>query len=358
MISNVNGVMCATGFTPHTSIDWLPSEVHVAMERSLHSHRLPLLLQRYSILNDNEPNIAFIGFYEGPFWGVMEMQARLIHARWSQTGEESDHVDPSATAKESQEELLKMRDLRDAMSQHLDDVPQFWMNDYVGLMEACARELGIQRDDDGWGERQGPCTAVRYTPAGTDRQESDIIIRGLRHVVDDSVAKGKFVAAAVFRAMQGAWILRRKLDSRFTGCPSGTFKGTVNFHPRLSTDPDFASEYLYIEEDTLKRDTGLILQANRRYVYRYNEKSDRISAWLVKEDSRTVDYFFNEMEFQMLSAEAKSMGKGWLAQGSHLCEKDMYESSYEFRFAGSNLQSFGITYHVQGPKKDYTSEAW
>ncbi|KAF2499836.1 FAD/NAD(P)-binding domain-containing protein [Lophium mytilinum] len=357
-ISNVNVVICATGFTPHTSIDWLPSEVHVAMERSLRSHRLPLLLQRYSIFNDNAPNIAFVGFYEGPFWGVMEMQARLIHARWSQTGEESVPVAPSATVKESQDELLEMRNLRDAMSRQLDDVPQFWMNDYVGLMEACARELGIQRDDAGWGERQGPCTAARYTNKGTDRQESDMITRGLRNMVDDSVGEGRFVAAAVFRAMQGAWILRRKLDSRLPGFPSGTFKGTAKFFPRSSTDPDFTSEYLYIEEGTLKTDTGLILQANRRYVYRYNEKLDKISAWFVKEDGRTVDYFFNEMEFQMPSTETDSKGKGWLAKGSHLCEEDMYESSYEFRFAGSNLQNFGITYQVKGPKKDYTSEAW
>jgi hypothetical protein len=328
------------------------------MERSLPSHRLPLLFQRYSIFNDNEPDIAFVGFYEGPFWGVMEMQARLVHARWSLSGEGSDYTFSPASTKESQDELAEMRNLRDAMLQRLDDIPQFWMNDYVGLMEGCARELGIQRDDSGWDGRKGPCIAARYSPTGDDRQESDVIVRELRDMMDASIAKGRFVAAAAFRAMQGAWVLRRKLDSRLPGFPSGTFKGTANFYPRSSTDPKFSAEYLYIEEGTLRTDTGFTLHANRRYVYRYSEKSDKVSAWFVKDDGRTVDYFFNQLDFQTPCVEASDSGKGWLAKGAHLCEEDMYESNYEFRFRASNLQTFGITYEVKGPKKDYTSESW
>ncbi|OCK79087.1 nucleotide-binding domain-containing protein [Lepidopterella palustris CBS 459.81] len=358
VINDVIGVVYATGFTPQPSISWLSQEVREALECADNSPRLPVLFQRHSIFNDHVPNIAFIGFYEGPFWGVMEMQARLVANKWALLDDQNNLNSLASPGEESEKELAEMRALRDAMTQHAEDVPQFWMNDYVGLMEGCAKELGLRRDDSGWDGRNGPCIAARYTATGCDVTEANSVVSDARELVEAAVSQGRFVAVATFRAMQGKWVLRRRLDSRLPGFPSGTFTGSANFHPRSATDPTYATEYLYIEEGTLKTDTGLTLQANRRYVYRYNETTDKISSWFVKDDGRTVDYFFNEVQFQMPTPDTKAQGKGWVANGAHLCEADMYESFYEFRFRGASLDCFCITYEVKGPKKDYTSETW
>ncbi|OCL10408.1 FAD/NAD(P)-binding domain-containing protein [Glonium stellatum] len=356
-INDVIGIIYATGFSPRSSIDWLSEEVLRALEYDENANRLPLLLQRHSIFNNRIPELAFIGFYEGPFWGVMEMQARLVAKKWASQDESA--ISPRMSASEaSKEEIDAMRNLRNAMIQHCKDVPQFWMGDYVGFIEGLAQELGMERNDSGFNGRKGPCIAARYTDSGCDQSQAEEIVHDLKDMMEASFTQARFVAAAAFRAMQGAWILRRKLDSRLAGFPSGIFKGTANFHPRYPTDLTFAAEYLYVEEGVLTTDTGFTLNANRRYVYRYDEASDKISAWFVKDDGKTVDYFFNEMQFQLPNPDTKAQGKGWIAKGAHLCEQDMYESLCEFRFRGASLDTFGIIYEVKGPKKDYTSESW
>ena len=41
-------------------------------------------------------------------------------------------------------------------------VPQFWMADYVGLMEEIAREVGLGRSDAAFGGQKGPIFPSRY----------------------------------------------------------------------------------------------------------------------------------------------------------------------------------------------------
>jgi len=61
------------------------------------------------------------------------------------------------------------------------------------------------------------------------------------------------------------------------------------------------------------------------YIYRYSTDEDKISAWFIKEDTKEksgqeeVDYLFHDLE--MKQAES---GDGWVGQGEHLCELDMY----------------------------------
>lgn len=246
------------------------------------------------------------------------------------------------------------------MLQHSPDIPQFWMGDYVGLMEGFASELGIPRDDTRWnGQRLGPCIAARYAvPSMTPNHaaETKRILDDLQDVLCEAETKGRFVAAAAFRGMQGTWNLRRNIKSRLPEFPSGRLEGTASLHPRLPTEDGYDAEYLYIEKGTFSMDNGFNALATRRYVYRYNAAADKITAWFVKEDGRTVDYFFNQMMFE--ASEKKEIEKGWVARGDHLCVKDMYKSRCEFRFRGATLDSFSITYDVKGPKKDYTSESW
>lgn len=261
----------------------------MALEQDTTNHRIPFLLTRGSVFNPNVVNIGFVGFYEGPFWGTMEMQSRSIARRWA-GGPSDEAVDRS--------QLQDMKKLRQAMNERADDVAQFWAGDFVGLVEDFARELNIVRNDDGFDGQKGPVFGARYATADCTQEEVQKTTAEIHRVLEASKKEAKFVAAAAFRAMQGKWILQRGVRSRSPHSPGGSLKGTAHFHPRTPTSEEYAGEYLYIEEGTFTMDNGYSFPATRRYVYRYNEFTDKISAWFVKEDGESVERFFNRMDFQ------------------------------------------------------------
>ncbi|KAF1984498.1 hypothetical protein K402DRAFT_395521 [Aulographum hederae CBS 113979] len=345
-IDSVVAIVDAAGFEPHGALDWMSDGIKSKLEYDSTSNRLPVLLHHHSVDNELLPTLGFVGFYEGPYWGVMEMQARYLARKWSaQSGVN--------VAQNFESEHERLRNLRQAIALRASDVPQYVMSDYPGLIEGFAQELGITRDDLGGCKRRGPPTAARYSTDEDDRRQSQDVCREIDQVLDSAESSRKFVSAAAFRALQGHWRVRRQLHSFLAGFPSGTFEGTADFLPRRPTDLEAAAEYLYVEDGTLTTEAGLTLRANKRYAYRYSEAADLISAWFVKEDGKSVDYLFNEIQFR---ARPKGHSGGWLAKGSsHLCEPDMYETDYEFKFRGAALDSFDIKYVVKGPRKDYIS---
>jgi hypothetical protein len=226
------------------------------------------------------------------------------------------------------------------------------MADYVGLMEEIAREVGLGRTDAVFGGQKGPIFPSRY-PSVSTADDADTVVQEVVGLIEASDTDARFVAAAVFRAMQGIWSLHRNIASRNT-TPGGVLTGLAHFHPRVPTDPAYSAEYLYIEQGTFKMDTGFSFPATRRYVYRYNETTDKITAWFAGEDGESTGAFFNSWDFHHPADESQ----GWKAKGHHWCDPDTYKSGCEFRFRGSSLQTFCITYKVAGPNKDYSHESW
>lgn len=345
-IDDVVGLVYATGFTPHTALNWLDEEVRKDLQEDLQSFRVPLILQHHTTFNAAHPDLAFVGFYEGPFWGVMEMQARDIARRWSSEATE-EHW------KLGYEET-DMQKMREAMLKAGSDVPQFWMGDYLSIVDATAKRLGIKRVDDGFGDRSGPISAARYSCSNDDQAEVQKNLVDLRNTLNASTTQDHFVSAAVFRGLQGRWTITRNLNSFLPGFPSGTFSGSACFHPRFPTSKDYNAEYLYVEDGTLVTHNGLTLKANKRYAYRYSEAKDQISVWFVKDDGKKTDYLFHDI--LLAPKTAKSHQKGWQAAGTHLCEKDNYDSSYDFRFSGATLQQLSLKFIVKGPNKNYVSD--
>ncbi|KIV99031.1 uncharacterized protein PV09_09257 [Verruconis gallopava] len=340
IIENVTGVIEATGY--QVQLDFLSDEVKKALDYDRGCRRVPVLLSRGSIFAPAIPEIAFVGFYEGPYWGVMEMQARTVAQVWS-TGRKEDtlSVGEASTVRNG----IRNRDL---------DIPQFWMADYVGLIEELSRDTGCRRNDSCWEEQTGPVFPARYTGKQSDLNAAERTVREVRDLVDASDSETRFVAAAAFRAMQGSWTMHRKIISRNSTAPGGTLVGQAHFHPREPTDSGFSAEYLYIEEGMFTMDNGYAFPAKRRYIYRCSEAKDAITAWFVREDGESVEKFFNQLVFERPQSE----GQGWIAKGKHWCEPDMYVSQCEFKFRGAALERFGITYEVKGPNKDYTHESW
>jgi hypothetical protein len=339
-LANVAGIIEATGYK--NNLEYLDPTIKDRLNHDPACSRIPFLLKRGSILADI-PTIGFVGFYEGPYWGVMEMQAQIIAKTWSRP-----HL--LETGLDDAEVTAHMR--RAIRDDHSLQVPQFWMSDYIGLIEELARAGHVTRDDQAFGGQSGPAFPARYHASGTDPGAA-VVVQQVAATLKASKDDARFVAAAVFRAMQGVWTLRRKIDSRLNS-PGGVFQGTAHFHPRFPTDDAYSAEYLYIEHGTFTMDTGYAFPATRRYVYRYSESKDEITAWFPDEDGVTTGAFFNRWEFYPPNDDYH----GWLAKGHHWCDPDTYRSSCEFRFRGAALQTFGITYQVEGPKKDYSHESW
>ncbi|EPS38419.1 hypothetical protein H072_7838 [Dactylellina haptotyla CBS 200.50] len=178
----------------------------------------------------------------------------------------------------------------------------------------------------------------------------------------------------IFKALQGTWTLRRSLSSAIPTFPSGTFTGTATLAP-LASSPQ--TSLLYSESGELKTESGLVLRANKKYIYRYDDSEDKISAWFVKEShankasgsnntntssepSVEPDYLFHDLVFSpdALSAlsDATVADCRMTASGDHLCIKDNYAARYAFEFQAGQLKSWSLRYNVKGPSKDYISE--
>ena len=163
----------------------------------------------------------------------------------------------------------------------------------------------------------------------------------------------------LFKALKGSWKLKRYLQSAIATYPSGTLEGTATLQERPSTDPAYDIEYLYTENGQLVTEQGFCLPASRRYVYRYRESTEQMSAWFVKpEDSGTVDYLFHVLDFEispskLFKPRAADTAEHATAHAHHLCIDDNYQVGYVFSTHAMNLNLWSVKYTVKGPSKDY-----
>jgi hypothetical protein len=346
-LDNVGAVIYATGYSPETALQLLHPTEKKALHYDPESMRLPLILEQWQTTSKTSLNMAFIGYYEGPYWPIMEMQARLTAARWFN----DKHI-----PQKPQEEAEKLLELRKAMQTRDLDVPQYWFGDYVGYMEELASELHLQRNDGQFAEREGAVSPARYLAPQDEKAEADKIMTDMHKLWSVCRTQGTYVPRAVFRALHGNWTIHRRITSSKGAFSSGVFSGTANFHPRFPT-PDksgakFDLEYLYVETGTFTAENGAPITASRRYVYRYSESKKQLSVWFVKPDRNLeVDYLFHNLNFAP-PEEAREEG-ACVAKADHLCVKDMYETAYRFPMNGVALHRFQCTHMVKGPSKDY-----
>ncbi|KAF2172982.1 hypothetical protein M409DRAFT_62619 [Zasmidium cellare ATCC 36951] len=349
-IENIGAVVYATGYSPSSAVDFLDDEVKSALHYDPQSLRLPLILEGWQTAAAGIPELALLGFYEGPYWPMIEMQARYTAERWISESDSQAH---------QYEETEKLLDLRKTMQEKGLDVPQYWFGDYAGYMEEVSAHLNLERNNGAFAtDREGCPSPARYLSADSDKAVADGIMQDLHRTWQDCREHGKFVARAAFRALQGNWNIRRTIDSALSSFPSGTLEGEASFHPRSPT-PDatglpFDLEYLYIESGVLFLSNGASMPAKRRYVYRYSEQRDELSVWFVKPDSDLeVDYLFHNLAF-VAPSEAEKQG-ACIAKADHLCVEDMYTTEYKLPLKGISLHKFETIHRVRGPSKDYIS---
>ncbi|KAK5017093.1 hypothetical protein BJ546DRAFT_1077142 [Cryomyces antarcticus] len=267
---------------------------------------------------------------------------------------------------QSAKEIREMDVLRDALVEPANDVPQYWMGDYVGLMDESAQALGLIRDESCYEDGSGnelPLVAARFTDSECNKREVTKILWSLTRTIN-AADNGRFVARAAFRAIQGHWNIEHTFTSTVAGLPSGTFAGTASFHPRSPTHSKYDAEYLYIENSMSTPEEGAVPPC-KRLVFCYREATDKLSIWLVdgKDDLSAEDLFF-DLKFEpptdlfVNGIDDDGRQRGWIAKGDNTGGDEKCNAICEFRFRGIGLRSFGIHYDVEGLEDQYTSATW
>ena len=343
---DITDIIFSTGFRPSSSSSILPPSLLSELEFSEKDHFLPILLHR-ATLHPALPNAAFVGYYRGPYWGIIELQAKwcadLFSGRlpWPSIDEMKEGIDAER----------KMRDFKPRM--------QWPRGDYVTFGTELAKTVGISLPPDPHFSKsvvEPPDVFVPSQFGSVNALDASLSKSSLEETLEKSAKENLFVAAAIFRSLQGLWQLSRTYTSRLPEYPSGPSSGTAEFIPRKSSAQSSAThriEYLYSEKTLLTTSRGLQLQGTQQYIYQYDEDLDKLQVYFTKRDEEfALDYLFHQINI----SPPQGNFSPWQATSHHLCTPDTYDVAYEFHFQGSNLLTFKISYEVTGPRKDYSME--
>ncbi|GLA92745.1 hypothetical protein AtubIFM57143_009100 [Aspergillus tubingensis] len=327
-ISDITAIITATGYTPFSSLSFLPSPVLSTLEYSTTDPFIPLILDGKGTSHAEIPDLGFVGFYRGPYWGAMEMQARSLANTWAK---DLSFTGPYFTNEELTQKTHE-RDLLRTLRTTTLPRSQFPMGDYVGLMETLARELNIPRapipsttstsnpynNDHNHHDKlnQGPVLPSRYIPTPyltptppTDRlstliaRESTNTLKSLHRTITPSPTNYNLgMGMAIFRTLHGQWTYTRTVTHILpspSSLPTPTrssqishVTGTANFHPRRTSSIWYEKEYVYEEvhhTNTITNNDSNIEMMKKRYIYRLTEgtwskKNGQILIWNVDVD--------------------------------------------------------------------------
>lgn len=410
-IDNVAAIVLATGFTPFDSLSFLPEDVLSKLEYSATDPFLPIILDGKACMSAEVPDLGFVGLYKGPYWGVMEMQARRIAQVWAQSDDTTSLLSPDEI-RENGKERRCLRDLRRGATPTADpnmksiQRSQFLMGDYVGLMESFARDMGISRFElPGYERRTGPVVPARYTLPIFGREtkkqmsetETAITLDSLHTVLGDknSYVARRSIARAIFRALHGTWKFSR---TRRTGTgpskdslgsapgeveSSVSVSGTATFHPRYPSDQGYESEYLCEEVEDSNNFTSTSTSTpfsptpgNRsRSVFRLwdtapDNDSLHIRIWSVdmEKDPKAAARLSHGLKLQLdhrilpgqisIQSSEKNKGKAatvrYGAKGTTNAPDDECEYGYDYIFhmQGVGISSWEVIVRSKRPEKE------
>ncbi|KAL2796066.1 hypothetical protein BJX66DRAFT_144651 [Aspergillus keveii] len=346
-LTDVAAVVMATGFSPSESLSFLGDDVLRVLEHSEKDHFLPLILDGFSSSHSDIPDLGFVGFYRGAFWGPAELQAQILAQRWSQTGSEEVPT-PAENEVEKAKERETVRNFRNLYPTNLRG--QFPLGDYVGLMESLARQLRrprqpVSKNFPADAQPLGPVVPVRYHLENDHmaQEQADTTMEALRHTLTaDSKRARMCTAAAIFRALHGQWRFTRERQGLETS-------GIATFHPRYPSSPGYEREYLCTEiEDG----------AETRLVYRLSEdtselaKDAQVLIWSVNQASpNSASGLLSQMQFET-SAEVTVLGD-YRVQAFHLAASGK-EHRYEFILDRVAIRSWSYTVTRPGSSKGQT----
>jgi hypothetical protein len=259
----------------------------------------PLVLHR-GVFHPSLPGLAFVGMYRGPYWAVIELQARWVSAVFS--GALSI---PSVAIQQSGIEVeQRVRAQRPR--------PQFPHGDYVGLLDDLAREAHVVVPVN-------ITDIVISTHYRTDGPDPAVLAE--MNSVCDASNRGRFVAGAVYRALHGSkWHYETTVTDRLAKSVS---IGKAHFSSSQK-------ELLYTEQGESAASTLVVTPCfvAQKYVYHYDEENDSIAVYFVNNNDERGS-LFHTLRFQSTATvDIHEEQKGWKTVSEYQFEH--YESNMLF----------------------------
>ena len=270
-LNEVSCVIMATGYTPYYT---LQKFLDTKLFETITSHTpdkpidytfLPFLLYKQVLHPAFGHTAGCVGLYKGPYFGVMEIQAKWLAAlfagevEWPTESELNDGID----------EMRRRRDGR--RSSHPSGRGQWSMGDYVKIMQGYCETLGITWHPPNPDLRRiiDPFVPERLQPTRPTPQSS-----AMQQLISDIGEKRKpiFVPSAVFRALQGKWDVNvgytmQQQHRRGEEVVSGQYTAQVVFAGRgrsdlsgkdSAVDPATVQELQYLENERVALGEGVV----------------------------------------------------------------------------------------------------
>lgn len=325
VIQDFDALISCTGFRP--KLDFLSDKILKTLKFQDDSFA-PLVLC-YDTLHPDLDRLGFVGMYRGTYFGVMELQARLLSESWSrQIVLTRSHLDDALR----ESELIRQQIPR----------PQFPHNDYVGFMDRLASEINLVPKGK-WGQQGTMVMPAAYQP---DQGLAQSVFDDLDAALE-SCRQGRNIPQVLMNALVGKYKFQREIKHYITGLnpsPSDQPERVDHISGNAKFVPILDAKLLYREDGIWVTPKG-VFDVFREYEYTYCY--DDLQIFFI-EGGKRANLF--------LSLKFRPGEDAWEASNDHLCARDLYKGTFRVAFDGVAVKSISIEYRVSGPQKNYVSK--
>lgn len=284
-------VILCTGY--HCNLEILSDEILATLEHNASDTHTPILAF-HDTLHPDLPGLGFVGMYRGSYFGVVELQARLVAQHLS------GKLDGVLDKKAMEQGLAMSRERR-----HSQPRAQFPHFDYIGMMDSLAEIVGLAPTSDNLRRKGSFVVPAFYQPSVS--YASTVASK-----VEAEMRSTMKLGSATLNALVGVWTFDREIEDHLS-CSRQIVRGTIRF----SFQEKSCDSLRYREDGTITLSNGMQLDVFREYDY--VAKGNVLEIFFVENGERT--YTFLELMFRR--EDAKDDGS-WVATSDHLCVKDLY----------------------------------
>ena len=335
-LENIDRVIACTGYRPH--LDFLDASILETLTYDPTDPFCPLLLA-YDAVHPELPRLGFCGMYRASYFGVVELQARLLANLWKNKDNQVSLLDEAAYAKA----MAVSQTIRD--SRPRAQMPHF---DYIGCMDTLAQPLNLVPSKDVGGAKGCTISPRLYQP---NQEMAQTCHDDLEQYQDNkNGSSNDNVPRVVLNALVGTWDFRRTIRHFDNPDQQESVTGVIQYSKPSSSslDDDFL---LYREDGEFHYAPGKSMTVFREYEYIHSQDGN-LEIYFVETGKRAGLFLSLKFTKQQEEQEKNNL---WVATSDHLCIKDLYKGTFEIRLDGIGATQVTITYRVKGPQKDYES---
>ena len=339
VLEGIDRIIACTGY--ESQLSFLEADILKLLEYDQKDTYAPLTLC-YDTFHPQVPGLGFVGMYKGPYFGVMELQARLLAGMYSGEVSLSDE-----TISEALKECQTIRNPRTIQV-------QFPRHDYIGFMDSIAQHLDLVPSNE-YGAKGTMASPPFFQPSEDIASRCKKDLEHEMYQQEGSEQEGSAnMAKVALSALIGKWDFYRTI-TQFNHDITQTVTGTIAFSHMLPPTKDAGGEQQTAKQEwntVLYDENGIFhmgdkdMEVFRKYEYQYKDNGI-LEIYFVEYGKRA--HLFLSLKFT-----EKEDGY-WVATSDHLCIKDLYSAHFKIAFDGIGAKEVTMTYRVRGPQKDYES---